>query len=321
VLARALDCWWDELGRPDPFVVVEAGAGAGTLAAAVIEAEGACAPALRYVTVERSDRLRAAQGERLALELPAVVLGPVIPAGDDDEGRLPVAGLGPLVTALAELPAGPVDVVLANELLDNLPFLLLEHHGGGRWLEVRVGEAGAGFTEVLVPAAADLAAEATRLAPDAPEGARIPIQAAAQAWLRAALNLVDRGRVVALDYATSTPELARRPWSEWVRTYRSHSRGGPPLDGAGTQDITCEVAVDQLARVAPPAADRPQAEFLDVHGLGELTAAAQDRWEAAAAAPDLGALRARSTVAEARTLADPGGLGAFRVLEWARGRP
>ncbi len=32
VCARALDRCWEELGRPDPFVVVEAAAGAGTLA-------------------------------------------------------------------------------------------------------------------------------------------------------------------------------------------------------------------------------------------------------------------------------------------------
>src|SRR5437764_626791 len=29
VLARALDDWWRDMGEPDPYVVVEAGAGAG----------------------------------------------------------------------------------------------------------------------------------------------------------------------------------------------------------------------------------------------------------------------------------------------------
>src|SRR5262249_32093213 len=42
VIARALDGWWDELGRPDPFVVVEAGAGVGTLAREVLHATPAC---------------------------------------------------------------------------------------------------------------------------------------------------------------------------------------------------------------------------------------------------------------------------------------
>ena len=29
VMARALESWWEALGRPDPFLVVEAGAGRG----------------------------------------------------------------------------------------------------------------------------------------------------------------------------------------------------------------------------------------------------------------------------------------------------
>ncbi len=42
VLARALDAWWAELGWPDGFTVVEAGAGRGALAAAILRAEPAC---------------------------------------------------------------------------------------------------------------------------------------------------------------------------------------------------------------------------------------------------------------------------------------
>src|SRR3954471_5131618 len=54
VIARALDDAWHRLGRPDPFVVVEAGAGRGRLGADVLRAAPGCAPALRYVLVERS---------------------------------------------------------------------------------------------------------------------------------------------------------------------------------------------------------------------------------------------------------------------------
>src|SRR5215510_11021762 len=120
LVARALDGWWDELGAPDPFLVVDAGAGRGRLAADVIAAAPRCAPALRYVLVERSDELRAAQRDLLVLEPVGDALGPVLPGGDqeDDEPHA-VAGLGPISTQLAELPAVQVDgVVLANELLD-----------------------------------------------------------------------------------------------------------------------------------------------------------------------------------------------------------
>jgi SAM-dependent MidA family methyltransferase len=126
--------------------------------------------------------------------------------------------------------------------------------------------------------------------------------------------------VVAVDYADRTPSLARRPWLEWVRTYRAHGRGGHPLEAPGTQDVTCEVAVDQLAvLVRPPDADRSQAEWLRAWGIDELVAEARATWHERAHLGDLEALRARSRVGEADALTDPAGLGAFRVLEWEVG--
>ena len=46
VIARAVDDWWDELGNPDPFTLVEAAAGDGSLARDVLRAEPRCARAL-----------------------------------------------------------------------------------------------------------------------------------------------------------------------------------------------------------------------------------------------------------------------------------
>src|SRR5581483_3680271 len=310
VLARALDTWWAEAGEPDPFVVIEAAAGVGTLARTVLAASPRCAPALRYVLVERSAALRARQaGGGLELELPAFALGPVEAAADDDEIEAhPVSATGPLVTSLAELPAQPFPgVVLANELLDNLAFTLLER-GPGRWDEVRVGEDGDRLVEVMVEAAPDLAAAAERLAPDAPEGARLPLQHEAQRWLRDALAAVADGRVVVIDYGDTSAGLARRPWTDWVRTYRTHGRGGHPLDGPGTQDVTCEVAFDQLAAVRAPASTRSQRDFLVTHGIDELVAEARRTWEERAAIGDLAAMAARSRVNEAAALTDPDGL-------------
>jgi len=278
VLARALDSWWRELGEPDPFTVVEAGAGRGALAAAVLGAGPACGPALRYVAVERSGALRAEQ-----------------PNG---------------VESAASLPAGPfTGVVLANELLDNLPFGLLERQAEG-WAEVRVTD---GLAEVLVAVPFGGAPEAD-LAPDAPVKGRIPLQRAARAWIDAAAGLVRPGRVVVIDYADASPSLARRPWTEWVRTYRGHGRGGHPLADLGGQDVTCEVALDQLP---PPTADRSQADFLRAHGIQDVAARARRAWDERAHIGDMEALLARSRVQEAAALTDPSGLGSFRVLEWS----
>ncbi len=336
VVARALDTWWADMGRPDPFVVVEAGAGAGTLAASVVAAAPRCAPALRYLLVERSELLRRHPARGLHLEPASVVLGPATAEEDDPPPPDPEAAPAgrPRLASLAELPVGPFEgVVIANELLDNLAFGLLQRWGHGsvgqdppkrdqnavggvRWDEVRVGGDRA---EVLVPASPGLAAEADRWAPDAAEGSRIPLQRAAGAWLRSALTCLRRGRVVVVDYADTTPSLARRPWTEWTRTYRAHGRGNHALADLGAQDVTCEVAVDQLAGVRRPVSVRSQADFLAAHGIDALIGEARRTWHERAAIGDLAALAARSRVTEAAALTDPDGLGAFRVIEWEIG--
>jgi SAM-dependent MidA family methyltransferase len=216
------------------------------------------------------------------------------------------------VVSSAELPEGPVvGVVLANELLDNLPLRLLVHDGGWREAFVDAGP-GPRFVEVLGPATAVPLALPARAA----HGARAPLQAAAQSWLAAALERLERGRVVVVDYTTTTAAMAARPWREWLRTYRGHERGGHYLAEPGSQDITCEVALDQLGDVRPPDAVRTQAQWLELHGIGELVAEGRRIWEERAGIGDLTALRARSRVREAEALTDPAGLGAFTVAEW-----
>ncbi|MFN8039516.1 MAG: SAM-dependent methyltransferase [Acidimicrobiales bacterium] len=317
VVARALDAWWHELGAPDPFVVVEAGAGSGTLAVAVRAAAPACSPALTYVLVERSPALRARHGEHLPLTVPTQALPPA-PLDDDDP--VPTAD-GPRFTSLADLPAGPLTgVVLANELLDNLPLRVLERTAAGGWREVAytLVDDRPPITECLVPIDDDLAARADRWAPEAAPGQRIPVLTDALDWVRRALEVLDRGRIVVVDYGAPTSVLAARPASGWLRTFRGHERGGPPHEHLGEQDITVDVPVDQLAAVARPDAEADQATWLATHGLAELVAEGRRTWSERAHVGDLEALKARSRVREAEALTDPGGLGAFRVLEWRR---
>jgi SAM-dependent MidA family methyltransferase len=316
VIARALDGWWTELGQPDPFTVVEVAAGTGALAQGVLAAAPDCLGALTYVLVERSEALRDRQRERLPIGDAALAYPPS--AAEDVDSPSAEGGLGPRVVSLGEMPTLPVTgVVLANELLDNLVFRVLERAEQG-WSEVRVGLTGdeLPLVELLVPADDADARLADRLAPDAVVGARVPLQRAAADWLGRALALIERGRVVVLDYGATTADLAHRPPEEWIRTYRAHGRGGSPLEDLGRQDITCEVALDQLALVRPPAAHRSQAEFLAAHGIDDLVAEGRRIWAERAHLGDLAAIRARSRIGEAEALTDPTGLGAFHVLEW-----
>ena len=152
-----------------------------------------------------------------------------------------------------------------------------------------------------------------------PHGARVPVQQRAQRWLSDARSHMSRGRIVVVDYAApGTVLLANRPWRDWLRTYNSHERGEHYLRNPGEQDITAEVAIDQLVAVlGEPDAVRSQRQFLQRWGIDELVEEGQRVWAEHAARPGLMAMTMRSRLREAEALqADPG-LGSFTVVEWA----
>lgn len=283
VLARALDAWWKEMGEPDGFAVVEAAAGPGTLARSILAARPACLQRGRYVAVEVS----AVQRERHA-------------EGIESRSTLPDSGF--------------TGVIIANELLDNLPFDIAVFDGG--WREAWVGSSGDRFVEVLHP----FDAVPSVLPASAPHGARAPIQRAAQAWLADAVSRLARGRILLFDYCTPlTAAAVMSPWREWLRTYANHERGGHYLMNPGTQDITTQVMLDQLEAVAEPETIRTQAQFLRLWGVEELVEEGRRAWEAAAARPDLAAMKMRSRISEAEALLDASGLGGFTALTYRTG--
>jgi SAM-dependent MidA family methyltransferase len=217
----------------------------------------------------------------------------------------------PGIESLASLPPGPFDgVILANELLDNLPFRLAVFDDGWREAYVAVLPGGRIVEQLsdrfdprpeVLPASAVL-------------GARAPLHDLARRFVDDARSRLASGSLVAIDYmAPTTADLVARPWREWLRTYRGHARGGHYLADVGQQDITTEVAIDQLPE---PDTVRTQAQWLQLHGIDDLVDEGRARWEASAARPDLAAMRMRSRVAEAEALLDPTGLGTFTVCEW-----
>ena len=152
------------------------------------------------------------------------------------------------------------------------------------------------------------------LPPTAALGARAPLHDQAAAWIDDARCRLRSGTLLAFDYCSpTTAALAARPWRDWLRTYRGHERGGHYLSAPGTQDITTEVAIDQL----PPCDTlRTQAQWLRLHGIDDLVAEGRRAWDELAGPPDLAAMRMRSRVSESEALLDPDGLGGFTVLEW-----
>ena len=280
VIARALDAWWKELGSPNQFDVVECGAGPGTLARSILAAQPECAAAMQYVAVELSASQRALH-----------------PQG---------------VKSCETIPDGPINgVILANELLDNLPFRLFVFDGA--WMEAFVSLASGGqFVEVLrtpdvVPSC---------LPKTAPLGSRAPIQDLAASWVRDSLANISNGLLLLLDYcSTSTAEIALTPWREWLRTYRDQGRGTHYLTEPGSQDITTQVMIDQLPTGFTSST---QAEFLMQWGIDELVREGSDYWESMKTAPDVAAMKMRSRATEAKSLTDQSGLGVFSVLSWQK---
>jgi SAM-dependent MidA family methyltransferase len=260
----------DRLGRPPPPLrLAEVGAGDGTLARHVLEAAGELQ--IAYTAVERS------LGARTAL--------------------LAIEG----IDVRTELPSD-VDVVLANELLDNLPFRILR---GER--EVRIGLEGGRLVEVLVPAEAGLLASTDtgrdRIAP-----------VGALAFIDSLHRTIERGYALLIDYGglgtTGGP----------LHGYRGHGVVEDVLANPGRTDVTAGV---DFELIASHARSLGLMAFPTVTQRDALLALGLDRWlrgqlERQHRSMDAGegtqAVRTWSGRSRASLLIDLGGLGRLRWM-------
>ena len=301
-LARAVADAWDRLGRPDPFVLREYGAGTGTLALAVLDGLAAERPDLaahlRYDAIEVEPRRLDAIAARLA------------EAGHAD------------VLVGAETSLAPVrGFVIANEVLDALPVhRVVVREGVLR--EVLVGSRDGAFVDVeaepTTPAlAARLAEESIHLV----EGQHAEICLALGPWLSTAAADLERGVLLLIDYGHPATELydpvRRRDGT--LRAYLRHRVHDDPYVHVGRQDLTAHVdvtAVEAAARAAglDHLGTTTQAEFLVGLGTEDLLRAIQ----ADPATTLEGYLAVRSALMR---LLDPGAMGRFRVMAFARGWP
>ncbi len=214
LLARQLAEVWEVLERPSPFTVAEVGAGDGTLARQILREAATVEPlrdALRYVAVERGS------GAMAALRA----------AGIETRGSL--------------REAGPAHCVVANELLDNLPFHRLRRRDG-RVIEVMVGADGDRLVEVEAePTEAALDALRTPL----PEGQERPVSPAALAFVAEIAAAVPRGYAFLFDYGFAAGEDPSE-----AQAYLEHRVTGDLLADPGSRDLTAAVDLAALASEA-----------------------------------------------------------------------
>jgi SAM-dependent MidA family methyltransferase len=294
-LAHAVEQAWDRLDRPEPFVVVEHGAGEGALAVPLL---GALSPSIRYRPVEVDERRLARLRARLAEA--------------DLAERLDDAATG-----------APFDgVVIANEILDALPVHRVRRSGDElRELAVDVGP-GQAFIEVDIPPttpalAERLDAEGIVLA----DGQTAEVCIALDAWVADATVALRRGLVILIDYGAPAVELydpvRRREGT--LRAYVRHQVHDDPYRFVGRQDLTAHVdvtAVERAARAAGLTAVGISTQAEALMGLG-----IEDRLRAIQADPattfeDYALLRSALM-----RLLDPAAMGKFRVMVFGRDWP
>ncbi|HEV8681690.1 MAG TPA: SAM-dependent methyltransferase [Actinomycetota bacterium] len=285
LLARQLAEAWDLLGKPERYSVVELGAGDGTLALqvrAAVRVVSDLARALRYVGVERTssaiDRLRA-RGVDIAPSL-------------DDVG--PITGC-----------------IVANELLDNLPFHRLRERRG-RTVEVLVGARDGRLIEVEAePTGEALTAIREPLRP----GEELPVSPEALEMVRAIASALEGGYAFLFDYGFGAGETPGP-----VHAYRDHEVLANVLDDPGSRDVTAAVDLAAVAAEAKRAGLQvwgpvPQREALLGLGFQTWMQGIRNRQREAEAAGDWRAAnRLFAERSKASILVDEGKLGGLRLL-------
>jgi SAM-dependent MidA family methyltransferase len=301
-LARAVADAWERLDRPEPFVLREYGAGAGTLAVGVLEGLAKEHPdlagRLRYDPIEVEPRRLAAIA-----------------------ARLETAGHLRALVEKARSEERAIAFILANEVLDALPVhRVVVRNGSLR--EVLVGSRDRAFVDVEAdPTTAELGARLAAESVALSEGQRAEICLAIDPWIARAAAGLERGVMVLIDYGYPAAALydpvRRRDGT--LRAYLRHRVHDDPYGHVGRQDLTAHVDVTAVERAAAAAGldhlgTTTQAEFLVGLGTEDLLRAIQA--DPATTLEDY--LAVRSSLMR---LLDPSAMGRFRVMAFAHGWP
>lgn len=271
----------------DPFRLVEVAAGSGSLLRAVLEAVDVPVAAVE-VSPGAQNALRALLGDKQVHE------------------------------SLETVPKPIRGVVIANELVDNLPMAIAQLGESG-WRERWVGIDDGGLCMVDADPRPEVVDWLERFAGPVETGGWVEVQLEAWEWITESLAALESGALLVIDYGDLAENLAPRRRDGTLRTYRSHHLGPHPLDEPGATDITADVNFTALVVAAEEAgADVElvrQDDFLARWGLRERISELRHReLQLAREGNEMKRLEVRTLRQEAETLMHPRGLGDFRVL-------
>ena len=284
-----LHTMWQTLGQPDPFWVIEAGAGDGVLASDIVDFASRQFPlfseAIRYVAVDRLSPVAASRMSRGVEWVQSV--------------GIPVGGI--------------VGCVVANELIDAMTVHRFEITACGP-CEVYVSLDSEGrFIELLDESSTKLIAGCVEsIGRELRYGFRGEVNAGVRPWVAAVAEGLERGFVLTLDYGYEVEELYSDARSGGtLQTYYRHTDSGSPYQRVGRQDMTAHVDFTALIDEGRSVGLRPvflatQGEFLLSLGYALM----EDSLQAAA----IGSAERRLNARAMRRLVDPEGLGKFKVL-------
>ena len=301
LVAKQIIEFWDAMGRPATFDVVEVGAGRGLLARDILlraRQDAAFAAAVRYRICEPSELLREAQRQSLA------------EAGIDDRS----------VEWREALPDRVRGCIVTNELLDALPVHRVVRRGG-ELLEVYVARDGEGFRDEPGPLSDPrLQAYFDELGLLPGEGCYAEVNLDAVEWIRDATAALDEGYVLTFDYGYEAAELYA-PWRRdgTLLCFYRQSASSDPYQRVGRQDMTASIDFTTLRREGEAAglqtmAMTDQADFLVRMAIGDALTAVTQR-----ARPEIEEYFARRNVVLA--LIDPAKLGRIKVLLQSKNAP
>ncbi len=268
----------------EPFEVIDAGAGSGSLLGPLLDSVDVAATAIDASPAARESLLSILPVARIGESMPTVLRG----------------------------------VVIANELVDNLPMALAQRVEG-EWRERWVGSIGGGLEFVDTVARPEVVRWLGSFAGDVVDGGWVEVQLEAQRWVATTIESLQSGSLVIIDYGDTADNLLPRRQDGTLRTYRAHHLGPHPLDEPGETDITADVNFTALIAAAVSAGAEValyrQDDFLTDLGLRErLSELRHSELEAARSGDDMERLRLRALKTEAETLLHPRGLGDFRVM-------